>query len=170
MTAATHDSEGADRAGPGRLDEAPRRLPGLEARFVAEPNEIFVELCAGRPSYVRLREGDAEYRERTGESTPLQSWTVTDVTPERVRADGEDGGESREWSRTGVERGLAVGTYSTGLTDFERVSTLEVGGRGDDEPYVTVIAYGDNGLKYGRGYRFDDRVRAALEDDGYTVR
>lgn len=30
-------------------------------------------------------------------------------------------------------------------------------------PYVSVVAYGDNGLKYGRRYRFVDRESNALE-------
>lgn len=192
------------------------RFEGLDARFGTAPDEIYVVLRAGRPAYVRLRpgkflqEGDSFHREELGLSSPtLETWEVTEITDDEVAGEVLDSREPVEWGREHVERGLAIGEYSTNLTDFEAVSVVQTGrwrdygGEGGgyrytDRPYVTVIAYGDNGLKYGRRYefvddeaaelelrtqdeaieafaepvaeRFERQVRAALEADGYTVR
>lgn len=159
-----------------------KRFESLDARFGTEPDEIHVELRVGSPAYVRLRpgkylqEGDAFRRDQLGMDSPvLGTWEVREITPERVvGTDPQDGSET-EWSREEVEKGLAVGRYSTNLTDFERVSTYEVGSwdefdpDDDDDgprytgrPYVAVVAYGDNGLKYGRRYRYADRDSTEL--------
>lgn len=186
--------------------ETTERFEEFDARFGSTPDEIYVERRAGRPAYIRVREGDyvqegdAFHREWLGVSSPaLDTWKVVEITPDRVRGEHVDTGESTEWGRTDLEKGLAVGRHSTNLTDFEVVSVYEAGSWSaeNDRPYVSVVAYGDNGLKYGRRYRFadresktlelwradeprggftesqakrlDERVRAALEDDGYRV-
>lgn len=223
------------------------RFEGIDARFGTAPDEIYVVLQAGRPAYVRLRpgeflqEGDSFHREQLGLSSPtLETWEVTTIADDEVAGEVLDTREPVAWDREHVERGLAIGEYSTNLTDFEAVSVVQTGrwrdfggsggggddgsddgdgsgdgdgdGSGDgdagsddgggyrytDRPYVTVIAYGDNGLKYGRRYefagdegsqlelwtqdeaiegfadsvaeRFERRVRAALAADGYAVR
>lgn len=183
-----------------------RRFEGFDARFGTDPEEVYVELRVGRPAYIRVREGDyvqegdAFHREWLGVSSPaLDTWEVVEITADQVRGEHVDTGEPTEWERSDLEKGLAVGRYSTNLTDFEVVSVYEAGGWSDedDEPYVSVVAYGDNGLKYGRRYRFvdrdsgtlelwredeprqgftetqaerlDERVREVLEDDGYRV-
>lgn len=192
------------------------RFEGLDARFGTAPDEIYVVLQAGRPAYVRLRpgkflqEGDSFHREELGLSSPtLETWEVTSITDDEVAGEILDSREPVSWDREHVERGLAIGEYSTNLTDFEAVSVVQTGRWRDyggdgggyrytDRPYVTVIAYGDNGLKYGRRYefvdeeatelelrtqdeaieafsepvaeRFERQVRAALEADGYTLR
>jgi len=151
-----------------------------------------------------------------GTATPLATWEVTSITPERVVGTDLESGAEREWDREALERGLLIGEYSTNLTDFEEISVVQIGRWGDDDggdegdgeagsgyrydgrPYVTVVAYGDNGRKYARRYRFvddgggtlelwtqdpaverfpdevaarlDERVRAELEADGYEVR
>lgn len=194
-----------------------KRYAGYGATFGTDPDEVFIELRSGSPAYIRLavgdylQEGDAFHRERLGENAAaVDTWTVTEITPATVEGRHVDSGEVRDWPREDVEKKLAVGTYSTNLTDFERVSVYQVG-RHDDydpdhdgsglryrgRPYVSVVAYGDNGLKYGRRYRFaapgsnevfiwkqdepaggfsedvearlDRRVRAALEAEGYQV-
>lgn len=194
-----------------------RRLAGSGATVGTAPDEISIELRAGRPSYIHVAEGhlvyegDAAHRDHLGAAAPtVRTWTVETITPDRVVGRDRAIDEPTGWDRGTLEHGLAVGTYSTNLTDFERLSVHEVGGRdgahaGDGaspfrytgQPYVAVVAYGDNGLKYGRRYRFveespptlalwtqdepvehlaatvaerlDQRVREALEADGYAV-
>lgn len=192
-----------------------RRIAGHDALFGTDPDELYLELRVGRPSYIRVRvgdylqEGDAFHRDQLGMDSPtIATWEVVEITPGRVVGRDIRDDEPAEWERAAIEQGLAVGTYSTNLTDFERLSVHEVGRRGEDDgsdgeyrytgaPYVAVVAYGDNGLKYGRRYRFadeeaatlelwtqddpvegldrtvrerlDQRVREALEADGYTV-
>lgn len=196
---ATNDQTGTERT------DTIKRFEGFDARFGTDADELYVELQAGRPAYIRVREGDyvqegdAFHREWLGVSSPaLETWEVVEITPEEVRGEHVETGAPTVWDRADLEKGLAVGRYSTNLTDFEMVSVYEAGAwSSDDEPYVSVVAYGDNGLKYGRRYRFtapesntlelwrtdeprqgftdtqaerfDRRVRAALEDDGYTV-
>lgn len=194
-----------------------RRFEGFDARFGTDPDEIYIELRLGSPKYVHLREGDflqegdAFHREQLGLDSPtLDTWEVTEITPEHVVGRHIDTGEETTWDRTHVEKGLAVGRYSTNLTDFEWISVYQAGSWDDYDPdtdtgslyagrpYVSVVAYGDNGLRYGRRYRFvspdsnelvrwkedrplrgfeesvaarfDRRIREALEAEGYTVR
>lgn len=194
-----------------------KRLKGYDARFGTDPEEIYIELRMGSPAYIHvkegdyLQEGDAFHRDQLGIDSPiLDTWEVIDITPESVVGRSLASGEEIAWDREEIETGLAVGTYSTNLTDFEWVSVYQVGSWQDyDEeaegtglryagrPYVSVVAYGDNGLKYGRRYRFvepgstelylwkqdepaggfreeiekrlDDRVGHALESEGYRV-
>ncbi|WP_435194763.1 hypothetical protein [Natronomonas sp. EA1] len=194
-----------------------KRFKGFDARFGTDPAEIYIELRMGSPAYIHLRageylqEGDVFHREQLGVRSPtLDTWEVVEITPERVVGRDIETGDTVTWDRETVEKGLAIGRYSTNLTDFEWVSVYQVG-RWDDydpeegdagtrhaeQPYVSVVAYGDNGRKYGRRYRFaepeagelylwredrpfggfdetvverlDERVREALEAEGYTV-
>lgn len=204
---------------PETTTETTKCFAGIDATFGTDPNEIFLELRAGSPAYIRVREGDyvqegdAFHREQLGLNSPtLDTWEVVEIGSDVVVGRDIGSGEDVTWGREEVEKGLAIGTYSTNLTDFETVSVYEVGRWRDyDEddptggggytytgrPYVSVVAYGDNGLKYGRRYRFvdadagavelwkedrpangfadgvrdrlDDRVREALEADGYTL-
>lgn len=182
-----------------------------------EGDEIFIELHPGRPAYVRLRvgdylqEGDASHREQFQTTSPsLATWEIVEITPERVVGRHVDSDETSTWARADIERALAIGTYSTNLTDFERISVHLIGRRDEDgstaenhrpaltnEAFVSVVAYGDSGLKYGRRYRFleagsktlelwdwdepeggfpdevevrlDEVVRSALLADGFTL-
>lgn len=200
-----------------RTTTTTKRFEGFDARFGTGPDEIYIELRLGSPAYVHVREGDylqegdAFHREQIGTSSPtLETWEVIDVTPEIVVGRDVATGEEVAMDRADVERGLAVGRYSTNLTDFEWVSVYQVGDWDDydpdDEgtgtrytgrPYVSVVAYGDNGLTYGQRYRFvdpgsdelvlwkadrpirglpdevadrlDRRVRTALEAEGFAV-
>jgi hypothetical protein len=93
---------------------------------------------------------------------------VTEITPDRVVGERIDTGERREFDRERVERGLVVGNYATDLSAFPRVTAHAVGSweaydpdyddgttyRG--RPYVTVVAYGNNGQAYGLRYRHVD--------------
>lgn len=192
-----------------------RRFEGYDARFGTDPEEIYIELRMGSPAYVHVREGDylqegdVFHRERIGASPRLATWEVEEITPDHVTGRDLGTGERVKMDREEVEKGLAVGRYSTNLTDFEWLSVYQVGrwaeyDEDDDSgtrytgrPYVSVVAYGDNGRTYGRRYRFvapesnelalwkedkprggfseevadrlDRRVREALEVDGYAV-
>jgi hypothetical protein len=193
-----------------------KRFEGFDARFGTAPDEIYIELRMGGPAYIHLREGDylqegdAFHREQLGmASTTLDTWKITEITSTSVKGEDVETGEPREWLRGDVENGLALGRYSTNLTDFEWISVYQVGSwdeydpdkqsgtRYTGRPYVSVVAYGDNGLKYGRRYRFvdpssnelilwkedkprggfkqevaehlDQRVREALQAEGYVV-
>jgi hypothetical protein len=197
-------------------DRTPR-YPETHAEYGTDPDEIFVTVRKGRPMYIRVepgeyvREGDAFHRERMGAGNRLSTWEVTEITPTEVRGRDVRSGVDRHWDREKLERGLVLGRFSTNLTDFERIGVLRIGRwsdhqgthdvtarRYDGRPYVTVVAYGDNGERYGRRYRFvegddgllelwtedpaigrfgedvrarlDERVRTELAADGYDVR
>jgi hypothetical protein len=129
---------------------------------------------------------------RDVDSDAVESWTVTDLDAARVVGEHRRTGERREWEREPLERGLVLGSYVVVLSTFEFVTVLPVGGA--DEETLLVVAHGNNGETYGRRYRvegdevtlveedarsrrlapdlratLDDRVRAALADEGYRV-
>jgi hypothetical protein len=188
-----------------------RTIAGQEARIGTAPDELRVEWRPGRAVYHRVRVGDLLKDADSDVSSPrIDEWRVTAITPDRVVGEDTKTGAVREWDRETLERGLVIGNYATNLTDFELVTAYPVGSWADygtdegDEyayhgrPYLTVVAYGDNGQKYGRRYRFvedgndtdielseedmkterigddlrarlDAVVEAALETDGYRV-
>jgi hypothetical protein len=189
-----------------------RTIAGQEARIGTEPDELRVEWRPGRAVYHRVRVGDLLKDADADVSSPrIDEWRVTEITPARVVGEDTGTGAVREWDRETLERGLVIGNYATNLTDFELVTAYPVGSwddYGTDEgdeyayhgrPYLTVVAYGDNGQKYGRRYRFvedgnatdvklweedtktgrigealrtrlDEVIGTALESDGYRVR
>jgi hypothetical protein len=152
----------------GRSGDTERRtLGGQEVRVGTDPDELYVEWRPGRAVYYRVRVGGHIKDADSDVSSPrIREWEVTEITPERVVGADTKSGESREWDRETLERGLVVGSYATNLADFALVTCYPVGSwddfevdDGDDyayhgRPYVTVVAYGDNGQKYGRRYRF----------------
>ncbi|QIO25107.1 hypothetical protein [Haloarcula sp. JP-L23] len=194
-----------------------KRFKGFDAIFGTDPDEIYIELRLGRPAYIRLhegkylQEGDVYHREQLGMASPtLDTWEIREIDEETVVGEDIETRDRMTWDREEVERGLAVGKFSTNLTDFETVSVIQTGrwedyDRDGDEagyrytgrPYVMVVAYGDNGLKYSRRYqfvddeertlelwtqdasieqfadeiaaRFDERIHEALEADGYDL-
>ncbi|WP_435364697.1 hypothetical protein [Haloarchaeobius sp. DYHT-AS-18] len=198
---------------PGQDDQLETRtILGQPAHVWQTPDEIFIEWRPSRPSYYRVAEGDiVKDADRDVESPLIKQWTVTEITPDRVVAERTQDGEVdiREWDRKEFEGKLVTQTYATNLTDFERVTVHQFGHWGLDEaehsehtyvgdPYVMVLAYGNNGEKYGRRYHFvtrendtdltlwrqdlaisnlpaerestlDQRVTSALEAEGYRV-
>lgn len=188
-----------------------RTIAGQEARVGTDPEEIRVEWRPGRAVYHRIREGDLIKDADSDVSSPrIDEWRVTEITADRVVGEDTKTGEVREWDREVLERSLVIGNYATNLTDFELVTAYPVGSWADygtdegDEyayhgrPYLTVVAYGDNGRKYGRRYRFvedgndtdlelweedmkteriaaelrarlDEVIESALIDDGYRL-
>ena len=181
-----------------------RTIQGRDAVVHADPEEIRVEWGVGRPIYFGVRVGDRIKDADRDVSSPLiDEWSVTEIAPDRVVGVGVDTGERREWDRETLERALAIGNYATNLSAFERVAAHRVGSAPGNQsnlphaPYVTVIAYGNNGERYGRRYRFvddderqvtvrdedavigrlpadlramlDDRIREILGEDGYEL-
>lgn len=188
-----------------------RVIQGREVRILRYPDELHVQWRPGRPVYYGVRVGDRIKNAATDvASARIDEWEVTEITPDRVVGRDIDTDEETTWDRETLERALVVGRYATNLSEFAVVTVHPAGSwtaydpaaasgpeyRG--RPYLTAIAYGNNGEKYGRRYRFvaegdgdaveideedpkiarlseemrahfDDVVRSALEDDGYTV-
>ncbi|RDI72081.1 hypothetical protein [Halopelagius longus] len=188
-----------------------RIVQGREVRILRDPEELHIQWRPGRPVYYGVRVGDRIKNAASDvESVRIDEWEVAEITPERVVGRHVRTGEETTWDRETLEKALVVGRYATNLSEFALVTThpagswaaydpeaapgLEYRGR----PYLTVIAYGNNGEKYGRRYRFpekddatrvelseedpkiarlsetmrahlDEVVATALEDDGYVV-
>jgi hypothetical protein len=189
-----------------------RPIQGREVRVGLDPDEIRVEWRPGRAAYYGVRVGDrVKDADADVESVRIDEWEVREVTPERVVGEHVRTGERHEWDRRELETGLVIGRYATNLSTFELVTAIPVGswdaaeadaevddGLYHGRPYVTVVAYGNNGEKYGRRYwrgsrdaesrlepwnedlkareldptiraALDETVRTALSDDGYEV-
>ncbi|WP_435333797.1 hypothetical protein [Haloarchaeobius sp. TZWWS8] len=145
-----------------------RTIQGQETRVWQEPDEVHLEWRPTRPVFYRVAVGDiVKDADRDVESPLIKKWTVTEVTPDRVVAERDDDGETevREWPRDEFERKLVVQSIATTLEDFERVTVHQFGHWGLEEvehsehtfvgePYVMVLAYGDNGERYGLRYHF----------------
>jgi hypothetical protein len=188
-----------------------RVVQGREVKSLQYPDELYVEWRPGRAVYYGVRVGDRiKDADADVESVRIDEWEVTEVTPDRVVGRNAKTGDEQTWDREDMERYLVTGRYATNLSDFALVTAYPVGSwEGYDpeattgleyhgRPYLTVVAYGNNGEKYGLRYRFTDEgdrthvtlaekdpkvsrltpemrdrldevVRSALEDDGYVV-
>ena len=143
-------------------------IDGVEALINLGPGELFLDLPANTPRYIRVREGDQiqegdvrTQRRRTMESQTLSKWRIDTISTETVTGINVDTGESQEWDREWVIQHLGTGGFSVELTDFDRVSVSETTGFGmsqtDDQqdaisPSVIVTAYGNNGQKFTQSY------------------
>ena len=147
----------------------PRTIESTEVLVSTAPGEIFLDVPASSPRYIRIREnemileGDVRSREQEEvESAGLDRWKVAKIDPDRVIGIDQDTGERRTWKRETLERQLVTGGLSTNLTDFERVSVTRTGGWEDeegDEPSaqaVVAVAYGNDGRKFTQTYRVVD--------------
>lgn len=144
-----------------------RTIEGVEALVGTESDEIFIEIRADTPQYVRVREGDlvqeGDVRSETPgdlESASLEKWTVESIGAETVVGTNRTTGDRREWEREELERKLASGGLSTNLSGFERAN---VAGAENDSPTeksrngsITVAVYGDDGRTFTRTYRPDE--------------
>lgn len=192
-------------------------MTGRRSRLEPSPSlALLARGTPGRRSSPENRERGAlaglspgDWRASAPDSPRVPTWEVVEITPERVEMRDSRTGGTVPMDREAVEAGLAIGRYSTNLTDFEWVSVYQVGRWGGDldvdesgtrrtgRPYVSIVAYGDDGRTYGRSYRFvdpesralglwkedrlldgfpdgvverlDERVRAALDADGSAV-
>jgi hypothetical protein len=153
--------------------DSPRRhtfqtIDGVEALINLDPGELFLDLPANTPRYIRVQEGDhiqeGDVRTQTHQtmnSQTLSKWRIDEITADTVTGVDIDTGESQEWDREWLIKHLGTGGFSAELTDFNRVSVSEAPGLGrahaddrDDEvsPNVIVTGYGNNGQKFTQVY------------------
>ncbi|WP_331232324.1 hypothetical protein [Natronorarus salvus] len=149
---------------------APRTIEGTESLVSTDPGEIFLDMPATSPRYIRVREGEIVQEgdirsrdERELESVALRKWNIEEIGTKTVIGTSTETGEQREWDRESLEHRLGIGTFSTDLTNFERVSVTESEGEDDDHPpVVIVVVYGNNGTKFIQRYRI---VEDGMEND-----
>jgi hypothetical protein len=177
MTPTRSDRSGTGdgrRVGDDEFRVERRLIQGRETLVQRHPDRVYVERRAAQPVYFGIRVGDRLKDADADVSSPrITEWTVTEITPDRLVGEHVGTGERREFERERVERGLVVGNYATDLSEFARVAVHAVGnpetagpdaddGSHRGRPYVTVVAYGNNGRKYGLRYRY-------VDPDGGTV-
>jgi hypothetical protein len=145
-----------------------RTIDGAEALVNIDPEEIFIDLPASNPRYIRVQEGDRIQEGDVGtQSTaemagPLLShWVIESITEETVIGRDTETNETREWAREQLIQRLGAGEFSAELATFDRVSVTEIEewrgrhspeGSEEVKPYVVVIAYGNNGGKFTQLY------------------
>jgi hypothetical protein len=139
-------------------------IDGVEALINLDPGELFLDLPANTPRYIRVQEGDhiqeGDVRTQTSQtmdSQTLSKWRINNISTDAVTGVDADTGEAQEWDREWLIQRLGTGGFSVELTDFDRVSVSETTGLGrshadnqDDEvsPHVIVTAYGNDGQKF----------------------
>lgn len=146
-----------------------RTIDGVEALVTTESDEIFIDVPAADPRYIRVEEGDTiregdvrSKREEELESPSLRKWTVETIGSETVIGTDQATGEQSEWDRELLEQRLATGGFSAVLTDFERVnvtgepSTTDLEESRSDEVIITVAVHGNDGRKFIQKYRLID--------------
>ncbi|WP_435157915.1 hypothetical protein [Haladaptatus sp. DFWS20] len=145
-----------------------RTIDGVDALVNTDPGEIFIDLPASNPRYIRvqegdrIQEGDVSTRTTAEMAGPLlTNWQIESITAETITGTDTDTGETREWDREQLTHRLGAREFSAELTTFDRVSVTKVEewpGRQPVEdieevkPYVIAIAYGNNGEKFTQLY------------------
>ncbi|WP_224448284.1 hypothetical protein [Haloprofundus salilacus] len=145
-----------------------RTIDGVEALVNIESGEIFIDVPATTPQYIRVEEGDmiqeGDIRSRTEkelEAPTLRKWTVEQIGRNTVVGTDLETGEQHEWERESLEKQLAIGALSTNLTNFDRINvTGEAKGSNHEgqtgEESIVVILYGNDGRKFTQTYRVID--------------
>lgn len=145
-----------------------RTIDGVEALVNADSGEIFIDLPASNPRYIRVQEGDRIQEGDVGTRSTaemagplLTHWVIESITAETVIGRDTETNETQEWDREQLIQRLGTGGLSAELATFDRVSVTEIeewGGRhsteGSEEvkPYVVVVVYGNNGGKFTQLY------------------
>ena len=145
-----------------------RAIDGIDALVNTNPGEIFIDLPASNPRYIRLQEGDriqeGDVSTRTAAEMagPLLShWTIDTITTESVHGTNTQSDTQREWDRENLISRLCAGEFSAELRTFDRVSITEIedwpGSKRDNEsdmmrPYIVAVIYGNNGDKFTQLY------------------
>lgn len=143
-------------------------IDGVDALVATDPGEIFIDLPAWNPRYIRVREGDRIQQGDVGTQSTremagprLTHWVVDSITEQTVTGRNTDTEETTTWDREQVVQRLGTGSFSAVLSSFDRVSVTELDewrGRHSTEedeerrPYVVVTVYGNNGEKFTRLY------------------
>lgn len=164
-----------------------RSIEGVATLVSTQSDEIFIDVPAADPRYIRVEEGDTiqegDIQSRTEEeleSPSLRKWTIETIGPETVLGTDQETGEQSEWGRESLEQQLATGSLSTTLTGFERVnvigdpSTADLEESQSDDVTITVAVYGNDSRKFARTYRLTDDVEGdrrhlELEKDDKSV-
>lgn len=145
-----------------------RTIDGIDALVNTDPGEIFIDLPASNPRYIRVQEGDqiqeGDVSDRTTAEMAgprLTHWVVQSITAATVTGTNTETGETREWDREQLVQRLCVGEFSAELVTFDRLSVSRVDewpgqhsvdGSDGEQPYVIAVAYGNNGEKFTRLY------------------
>lgn len=151
-----------------------RTIEGVEALVSTESNNLFIDMPAASPRYIRVKEGEivqeGDIRSQTEEeltSESLRKWTIETIGPKTIIGTDRETGDRREWERESLEHKLAIGGLSTNLTDFERVTvgksnTSNPERQRSDKESVPVTVYGNDSRKFTQTYRLitDDTVDA----------
>lgn len=140
----------------------------VEALVSTDPGEIFIDLPASNPRYIRvqegdkIQEGDVSTRSTAEMAGPLLThWVIESITTESVTGTNIETGETREWDREHLIQRLSAGEFSAELTTFDRVSVTEIeewrekhtaDGAEEVKPYVIATVYGNNGGKFTQLY------------------
>ncbi|WP_227379706.1 hypothetical protein [Haladaptatus halobius] len=91
----------------------------------------------------------------------LTKWDIESITTETVTGTNTDTGETREWVREQLTHRLGTREFSAELTTFDRICVTEVQewrerhsveDTEEVNPYVIVVAYGNNGEKFTQLY------------------
>jgi hypothetical protein len=143
-------------------------IDGVEALVNLDPGELYLDLPANTPRYIRVREGDqiqeGDVRTQTSQtmdSAALAKWHIETISTDSIRGVNIDTGEAQEWDRQWIIQQLGTGGFSVELTDFDRVSVSETTGLSTSDPedqdtevspHVTVTAFGNNGQKFTQFY------------------
>ena len=143
-------------------------IDGVDALVSTDPGEIFIDLPASNPRYIRVQEGDRIQEGDVGTQTTaemagprLTHWVIESITAETVTGTDTETGETEEWDRGYLTQRLGAGEFSAELTTFDRVSVTEIEewrerhsteGSEEVKPYVIAIAYGNNGEKFTQLY------------------
>jgi hypothetical protein len=145
-----------------------RTIDGVDALVNTDPGEIFIDLPASNPRYIRVQEGDRIQEGDVSTKTTaemsgplLTNWDIESITTETVTGTNTDTGETREWDREQLIQRLGTREFSAELTTFDRISVTEVEewrerhsveDTEEVNPYVIAIAYGNNGEKFTQTY------------------
>ena len=145
-----------------------RTIDGVEALVGVGPEEIFIDLPASNPRYIRVQEGgriqdgDVGTQSTAEMAGPLRThWVIESITEETVVGRDTETNETREWDREQLIQRLGTGGLSAELATFDRVSVTEIeewgerhspSGAEEVQPYVVVITYGNNGAKFTQLY------------------
>lgn len=145
-----------------------RTIEGVEALVNTESGEIFIDIPAENPQYIRVEEGDTiqegDARSRPKEeleSPSLRKWTIERIGPTTVVGTDQQSGERHEWERESLEKQLAIGRVSTDLTEFDRVNVIAGAETSNHEEQtgeksLTVVLYGNDGQQFTQTYRILD--------------
>ncbi|WP_266080938.1 hypothetical protein [Haladaptatus caseinilyticus] len=143
-----------------------RTIGGIEALVNTEVGEIFLDMPATSPRYIRVREGEhiqeGDVRtksDREMASAGLSRWRVDSILPRKVIGTALKTDETEEWDREWIEQRLGTGEFSVDLTGFERVNVSVMDkldqfvDRDESISRVVVTAYGNNGERFTQVYR-----------------